>query len=113
MRISNVSEHGALVIGRGLPAGETAVTFHCNGLAIESFVAWSSPERGGIQFESPIEPSSLTQKAAPTMAPIVKPDPNADFRRPGFRGNQLSEEERRIVADWQRPLPKRPQPKQS
>jgi hypothetical protein len=30
-----------------------------------------------------------------------------DFRRPGFRGNQMTDEERKIVEEWNRPQPKR------
>ena len=106
VRIRNVSEHGALVIGRGLPPGDTAVTFHCNGLTVESFVAWSTAGQAGIQFETPIDPATLTERPSPPAA-IVKAAGNADFRRPGFRGNQLSIGERRIVADWHRPPSKR------
>ena len=102
VRIGNISEHGALVIGRGLPPPDTAVTFHCNGLAVEGLVAWSRRERAGIQFENPIEPAALTQRTPASPAAIVKAARNQDFRRPGFRGNQLSDEESRIVADWHR-----------
>jgi hypothetical protein len=106
VRISNLSEHGALVIGAGLPANETPVTFRCKGVDVQGFVAWSKHGRAGIQFEQSIEPEALTQRAAPPL--IVKADGNTDFRRPGFRGNQLTDEEQRIVAEWNRPAPKRP-----
>jgi hypothetical protein len=107
VRISNLSEHGALVIGRGLPASEARVTFHCNGVDVEGFVAWSSQGRAGIQFETAIQPKTLTQRAPPCAGPIVKADSNADFRRPGFRGKQMTDEESRIVAQWNQPEPKR------
>ncbi|MFL6729368.1 MAG: hypothetical protein ACJ8D6_00170 [Sphingomicrobium sp.] len=106
VRITNLSEHGALVVGRGLPAGETAVTFHCNGVAVDSFVAWSSSGRAGIQFESPVQAAALTQRIPAPASALVKAAPNQDFRRPGFRGNQLTDGERRVVADWHRPQPK-------
>ncbi|HEY6662324.1 MAG TPA: PilZ domain-containing protein [Sphingomicrobium sp.] len=108
VRISNVSEHGALVIGRGLPADETPVTFHCNGIVVQSFVAWSRPGLAGIQFDSPIELAALTQRPSPPPAAIVKAARDQDFRRPGFRGRQMTDEERSIVEEWSRPSPKRP-----
>ena len=107
VRIGNVSEHGALVIGRHLPPSDTPVTFLCNGQVVQSFVAWSTPERAGIQFVSPIQLETLTQKTPATAAAIVKAAPNQDFRRPGFRGRQMTDEESRIVAEWHRPEPKR------
>ena len=102
VRIGNVSEHGALVIGRELPPSDTTVTFHCNGLAVQSFVAWSNAGRAGIQFESRVDPTALKSKIRKSEVAIVKAERNQDFRRPGFRGNQMTAVERRIVADAKR-----------
>jgi hypothetical protein len=33
---------------------------------------------------------------------VTRDTRNLDFRRPGFRGNQMSDEEREIVAKWVR-----------
>jgi hypothetical protein len=107
VRISNLSEHGALVIGRGIVANDAPVTFRCNGVDVQSFVAWSERGRAGIQFENRIQPEALTQRAPLPPSAIVKASRNGDFRRPGFRGNQLTDEEYRIVSQWNQPEPKR------
>jgi hypothetical protein len=100
VRIGNLSEHGALVIGDGLPAGDTQITFRCNGQAVEGWVAWSEGSRAGINFGSPTAPDALTKKRAGSPFSITKDTREPDFRRPGFRGNQLTDEERRIVQAW-------------
>ena len=107
VRVSNLSEHGALVVGDGLPKGETQIVFHCNGANVQSWVAWSRDGRAGIEFGIPVPPDALIQKgeAVPRVA-IIKDTRELDFRRPGFRGNQMTDEERKIVEEWNRPQPK-------
>jgi hypothetical protein len=106
VRVSNLSEHGALVIGDGLPAGETQIVFRCNGAAVQSWVAWSRDGRAGIQFGNPVQADALTQRESVPRLAIIKDTRELDFRRPGFRGNQMTDEERKIVAEWNRPPPK-------
>ena len=110
VRVSNLSEHGVLVVGDRLPTGETQIVFHCNGASVQSWVAWSRDGRAGIEFGIPVPPDALTQRgeAVPRVA-IVKDTREVDFRRPGFRGNQMTDEERKIVEEWNRPEPKRPE----
>ena len=107
VRIANLSEHGALVIGDRLPARETQVTFHCNGASVQCWVAWSQGDRAGIQFGTPVQPNALTQRDSAPRIAITKDTRELDFRRPGFRGNQMTDEERKIVEEWNRPQPKR------
>ena len=107
VRVSNLSAHGALVIGDGLPAGETQVIFRCNGAAVQSWVAWSRASRAGIQFGNPIQPDALTQRESVPRTAVTKDTRKLDLRRPGFRGNLLTDEERKIVEEWNRPQPKR------
>ena len=102
VRISNLSAHGALVIGDGLPPCDTQVTFHCNESSIEGWVMWVGPGRAGIQFDEPVSPEAICQKAQREQVEITRSETNCDYRRPGFRGNQLSAEERRIVEEWNR-----------
>lgn len=109
VRVSNLSQHGVLVVGDRIPPGETQVTFHCNGASVQSWVAWSRGGRAGIQFGIPIQPDALAQREAVPRVAIVKDTREVDFRRPGFRGNQMTEEERKIVEEWNRPEPKRPE----
>jgi hypothetical protein len=102
VRVGNVSEHGALLIGDRLPPGETEVTLHCNGIAVRCWVAWSDGGRAGIHFEERLPPELLTQRQ-PRPPPVITRDSRiADFRRPGFRGNQLTDEERKILEEWNR-----------
>ena len=97
VRVSNLSEHGALVIGDSLPTGETKVTFRCNGVAIEGWVAWWEKGRAGIEFGNSTEPEALLQRTAFHHIEIIKDTREREFRRPGFRGNLLTDEEREIV----------------
>jgi hypothetical protein len=99
VRVGNVSAHGALVLCDDLPPEEARVTFRCNGLAIESWIAWVRPPFSGIQFGEPIRPEDLLRARAPR--PMITRDArNLDHRRPGFRGQQLTDDERQIVEEW-------------
>ena len=102
VRVSNLSEYGALVIGDRLPSGESHVTLHCNGTAVRCWVAWSQGGRAGIHFEEPVCPELLTKRESPPTPVITKDSRSTDFRRPGFRGNQLTDEERKILEDWRK-----------
>jgi len=108
VRIGNLSEHGAMVIGDGLPPGDTQIVFRCNGQAVEGWVAWSQGSRGGVHFGNPTRLEMLTQRepGPSPRASIIKDTREVDFRRPGFRGNQMTDEERKIVEEWNRPQPK-------
>jgi len=107
VRVSDLSSHGALVIGKGLPAEETSVSFRCGGASVQSWVAWSRAGRAGIQFGTPVQPDALTQREVGPHIAITKDTRARDFRRPGFRGNQMTDEERKIVQEWNRPQPVR------
>jgi len=100
VRISNLSAHGVLVIGNALPSADTPVVFRCNGLAVEGWVAWAYPPHAGIQFCKPIRSDRLLRKESVTLGAIVSDSRKPDFRRPGFRGNQLTPEEREILEEW-------------
>jgi len=108
VRIGNLSAHGAMIIADRLPPLEALVTFHCNGIAVQAWVAWIDAGRAGIQFADPIDPDMLTKRPAIRQPTIVKDRRDVDFRRPGFRGNQMTEEERKIVEEWNRPEPEPP-----
>jgi hypothetical protein len=100
IRVSNLSAHGALVIGQAFPERDTPVVFRCNGFAVESWVAWVKTPHAGIQFAQPIRPEELLRNAAVPAPTIVRDTRKLDFRRPGFRGNQLTPEERDELQDW-------------
>lgn len=102
VRVSNLSAHGALVVGDLLPAVDARVAFECNGITIQSCVAWTRDRHAGIQFAEAVEPESL-RRNAPLPHPVITRDTrHVTSRRPGFRGNQMTDEERDIVEEWQR-----------
>ena len=107
VRVGNLSAHGALVIGEALPPREAVVTFRCNEVAVAGMIAWTARGRAGIEFATPIDLSLLARKPPPPPPAIatVKDRREVSYKRPGFRGNQLSEEERRIVEDFHRGKP--------
>lgn len=99
VRVINLSAHGALVKGDGLPATGDVV-FLSNGVAVQSKVAWARGRHSGIQFQDPIEPECFLRNARHPHPVITKDNRNVDFRRPGFRGNLLNSEEKRVVDNW-------------
>jgi hypothetical protein len=100
VRIANISAHGALVVGKGLPCAGAQVNFKCRDVSVPSWIAWVDASYAGIQFDEAIEPEELL-KYLPASGPISAIHRTIqDFRRPGFRGDQLTEEERRIVEAW-------------
>lgn len=103
VRIRDLSEHGAQVIGDKLPAPDTQITLRCNGKAVDGWVAWSRGERAGIEFGEPTPPEGLTKRERRPGLEITKDTRETEFRRPGFRGNQLSDEERKIIEEWTKP----------
>ena len=103
VRVSNLSAHGALVIGDRLPPADSEVIFRCNGIAVQSWIAWIDGGRAGVQFADIVQPEALAQKVRVPPIPITRDTRSRDFRRPGFRGNQMTPEERMIVDDWNGP----------
>lgn len=103
VRVSNLSAHGALVIGKELPPSEERVVFHCNGFATGGWIAWVKDGHAGIQFDEPVEPEKLVQRLPTPRVTIIKDTRELNFRRPGFRGNQLTDEQRKIVEEWTKP----------
>jgi hypothetical protein len=100
IRVSNLSAHGVLVIGKALPCADTLVIFRCNGLAVESWVAWTEGPHAGIQFNEPIQPEELLRSRPVLSAALVRDTRKLDFRRPGFSGDQLTQEEREMLKQW-------------
>ena len=103
VRVDDLSAHGARVFCEGLPPVDTPVTFRCKALAAESFVAWVAGPYAGIGFGEPVEPRDALRR-------VPRPQQNAsqDFRRPGFRGQRLTDAERQCVEDWRKPERNRP-----
>lgn len=102
VRISNVSAHGALVTGEALPAEGDQVILRCKGRTIPGWVAWTGRSHSGIQFEEEVQLRDLLNDVSRYSQMIVRDERKLDFRRPGFRGNQLTDEERQAVEEWKR-----------
>lgn len=106
VRVSNLSAHGAMIVGDRLPPRDAVVTFRCNDVAVAGMIVWTGTGRAGIEFADPLDLSLLARKAPPPPAiETVRDTREVSLKRPGFRGNQLSEEERRIVEDYHRGKP--------
>ncbi len=103
VRVDDLSAHGARVFCEGLPPVDTPVTFRCKALTAESFVAWVEGPYAGIGFGEPVQPRDA-------LRTVPRPQQNApqDFRRPGFRGQRLTDAERQRVEDWGKPERKHP-----
>jgi hypothetical protein len=100
VRVGSLSAHGALVIGSQLPSAECEIAFLCNGVATRSWVVWVRERHAGIQFEHPIDTERLLRNA-PLFRPAITPDTRKlDFKKLGFRGNQLDRDEKRFIEEW-------------
>jgi len=106
VRVINLSEHGVLISGDILPPEDMQVTFRCSGVDTLGWMAWVRPPNAGINFDEPVKLQTAASKP-PTAGLIIKDTRKVDFRRPGFRGDQLTAEERAIVEAWQREQLKR------
>jgi hypothetical protein len=99
VRIVDLSAHGALVSGVALEE-EAEVVLLCGGAAISGWVAWARAGLAGIQFAGPIARRELLGKEDVAQQVITRDTRSLDFKRPGFRGNQLTPEQTRIVEEW-------------
>jgi hypothetical protein len=100
VRVINLSAHGALVQGDAMPDMDSEVTFRCSDVAAKGFMAWVQPPHGGVSFDEPIKLSALRVRSKSGAEMVIKDIREVDFRRPGFRGNQMSAEERAVVDKW-------------
>lgn len=99
IRVSNLSRHGALALGDAFPAPGTDVIFRYKTLAIPSWIAWIGCGCAGVQFADSVETELFSRDASQDII-ITKDKRVLDFRRPGFRGNQMTPAEWAIVAEW-------------
>ena len=102
VRIRDLSKHGVLVVGQLPMAVGTEVTLRCNGKSIHGWIAWAADASAGIEFSEAKCPDDLLRSSNVVSKQIMKDTRVADFRRPGFRGNQLTSEERKVLQEWAR-----------
>jgi hypothetical protein len=100
VRVGNVSPHGALIAGDTLPMEDEQVVFSCNSCTVHGRVAWVEGSVAGIQFDNEVSLDELLRALSQHSHVVIKDTRTVDFRRPGFRGNQLTDEERRAVENW-------------
>jgi len=55
VKVRNLSVHGALLEGKGLPAKNVAVSLRRGSLRVQGIVAWRDETHCGIRFDKPIE----------------------------------------------------------
>jgi hypothetical protein len=99
VRVRNLSAHGVLVKAPGLAAGEKPIVFRCNGVAIPGWIVWADEGEAGIQFGEVVQPERVAKRPTSTVA-TVRDTRTVDCRRPGFRGNLLTDEQRAIIQEW-------------
>ena len=100
VRVINLSKHGALVTGKAMPSEDEAVTLRCGDWHAGGSIVWVRASHAAISFDTPIQPQAVARKVGARANLITKDTRKLDFRRPGFRGNQMSAEERQIVEAW-------------
>ena len=98
--LRNLSEGGALVEGKWLPAQGSMVLFVRNELRVTARVAWVEGTYAGVAFECRLERSEVLRQV-----PKPKEKFEPQFRRPGLACRPLSEADRRMVQMWATPLP--------
>lgn len=95
VKLRNLSAEGALVEGDKLPVDGAAILFRKGELSVQGRVAWAKTSHAGISFLTPLDPEQV-MRHIPAPRPRVK----ASFRRPGFKPNRMTEEERRFGEQW-------------
>ena len=102
MRIANLSASGARIFGDLPYLSGQQVTLVCGTTKVTGSIAWIGGQHAGLAFDDPINPHDILPKRMSTATLIMKDEREADFRRPGFKGNQLSVEERQTLEEWKR-----------
>lgn len=102
VRVANLSASGALIFAAAPPLQDQKIVLVCGTSKIPGHIAWTGDQHAGIAFDAEIDPNDVLPRRAQTTTMVVKDEREADFRRPGFRGNQLSAEERQMLEEWRR-----------
>jgi hypothetical protein len=95
VKLRNLSEEGALVEAKLLPAAETKITFHRNDLSVRGTVAWVGGNHAGIAFNRKLNPEQALRHI-----PQPQPKHRIDFRRPGFSVRDFTPEQRKLIERW-------------
>lgn len=98
VRIMDLSQRGALITGEVLPDVDSLITLRCGTQSVSGFVAWKNGNQAGLGFTYDMKRQPFTSRSGVTSDLVVRDRRVVDFRRPGFRGNQLTREERAFLA---------------
>ena len=98
VRVLDLSMHGALIAADELPSAGCDVSLHCGQQSVEGWIAWVRGNMAGIDFDEIVDQQRFTSRTTAntntTTDMVVKDTRKIDFRRPGFRGDQLTADER-------------------
>lgn len=94
VRVLDLSSHGALVVGVGLPPAEIEITLHCGKQSVAGWVAWVKNNHAGLSFNQRVSSEDFSPISVGTSHLVWDTAIRTNARRPGFRGDQLSAEER-------------------
>ncbi len=95
VKLRNLSAEGALVEGDKLPVEGAQIMFRKGDLIVPGRVAWAKTRHAGISFSMKLSPE-LVLRHIPAPRARVKPD----FRRPGLKSGDLTEQERAYGERW-------------
>ena len=95
VKLRNLSSEGALVEGAKLPVEGAAIQFRKGELSVAGRVAWVKGGRAGISFSHNLEPEQVLRHV-----PAPRPRVHSDFRRPGLKAQDLTDEEKRFGEIW-------------
>jgi hypothetical protein len=94
IRLLDLSSHGALIAGDDIPRADSAVTLHCGKQSVGGRVAWVDDSQAGLSFNQGVSSSAFSPISGGSSQFVFDRASKANPRRPGFRGDQLSAEER-------------------
>jgi hypothetical protein len=95
VKLRNLSEEGALVEGKILPAEGSTIVFHRKELSVRGKIAWVSGNHAGIAFNRKLEAEQVLRHV-----PQPRPKLQQEFRRPGFTVRDLSPTQRKQFERW-------------
>ena len=95
IRILDLSCNGALISGVGLPLNEgSLVTLTCGKQSVEAAVCWVRANEAGLSLHAELR-GQVFSRPKSMIARSYEPDPN--WRRPAFRGDQLTDDEKWFI----------------
>jgi hypothetical protein len=98
--LRDLSEHGALIEGKGLVAHDAPVILRRKDLSVGGHVAWARGNLAGIAFTKSLNREVVMQHVP---RPAARPIEQVLHRRPGVTQRGMNAEERRWFDEMTRP----------